>query len=570
MEKNKKSYEKVYLIEDMLTFLTVKNFALIESLELDFTDGFNVLTGETGAGKSILIKALALLQGQKSSLDFIREKSEFAEVQATFVNPSKALKAILKEKEIELTEENELIVKRIINKNGQSRVLVNGSVVSLQVLKQIMNETMEICGQHDNQKLLDSSYQLDMVDEYGQLLDDRQKIQELVKKLNSLRKQKKELEMDSGTKVQKMDYMKFQIQEIKASIISPEEEVAMEESLRKALGSKDLIETCAVVEKTLYGEEYSVVSSLERLQNFLKASIKHEPLFQEHMETVEGVVSSLEDLGRFFGKYNKSLNADEKSIQLILDKSEAIKKLKRKYGSDLVTIKEKFETLKKDLKDLENLENTLKELDKQIKATLELAQKEASALSLKRQAIAKTISKAVTKELHELNMSSATFELKIQQEELKSTGIDNIQIMIAPNKGEGLKPLDKIASGGELSRVMLALTRTLTEKTSLSLYIFDEVDAGISGDTGLVVGRKLQEVSKTHQVLCITHLPQVAIFGRNHLVVSKKEQKGRTVSEISPITEDQRIQEVARMLGGGIAKKEAVENAKAMLSAANS
>ena len=551
----------------MLTFLKVKNFALIESLELSFTQGFNVLTGETGAGKSILIKALSLLQGQKPSMDFIREQADSAEVQATFSNLSKSLKKLLKDKEIEL-EEDEIIIKRVISREGSNRVLVNGSVVSIQTLKQIIQECMEICGQHDNQKLLEKSYQLDLVDDFGSLQEKRNQVYDLVKKLSGLRKQRKDLDMDSGSKMQRVDYIKFQVQEIKSAWVSPEEEKSLDEKIKKAQGSKDLTETCNQVQNTLYGEEYSVVSSLERLRNFLKSSTKYEASFGEHEQSIAEIIQSLENVGSYFSRYRKGINADEKSIQAILDKSESIKRLKRKHGENLDLVKEKLTKLQEDLKNLENLEHTLKEIDKQIKVTEDAALKIAKELSEKRKETAAIISKKVSKELQDLNMSGAKFEITIEEGELTSTGINDVSIKIAPNKGEGLKPLDKIASGGELSRIMLALTRTITEKSNISLYVFDEVDAGISGDTGLVVGQKLQEVSLKHQVLCITHLPQVAIYSRQHFLVSKKEQNKRTLSFIDPLDEKGKIEEVARMLGGGIAKKEAVDNAVAMIKAA--
>lgn len=551
----------------MLSNLVVKNFALMERLDVDFNSGLNVLTGETGAGKSILIKALSLLQGERSSLEFIRDQAETAEVIATFSGLTKGVLKALKHLDIEV-EDNQLILKRTISRKGNHKVSANGTSLTLQELKTISQELLEICGQHDNQKLTDQEYQRETIDAYGSLEDLTLKVKVKVQEITALKKEKQSLIMDPGQRLQRMDFLKFQISEIKDNWVSSEEEKSLDEKLRKALGSKDLLEACDQVEQGLFGEEYSAITSLERTRRFVSSALKHEPLFKEQEETLNSVISSLEDLGEFFNKYKKSLNADEKSINVIIEKTDQIKKLKRKYGPDLSLIKEKQDSLSTELKKLKDLEETQKKIDQKIKLLESEAMGLAQELREKRKASAQTLSKKVIDQLKDLNMNGAKFSVSFTEKELSLDGIDSIVYEIAPNKGEGLKPLGKIASGGELSRIMLAITRVITEKSDISLYVFDEVDAGIGGDTGKIVGEKMLQVSQGHQVLCITHLPQVAVYANHNFLISKKEENKRTVSEISILDKAGKIREISRMLGGGLAQKQSLENATAMVSEA--
>lgn len=433
-----------------------------------------------------------------------------------------------------------------------------------------MSQVVNICGQHEHQILANPEEQLKLIDNFGSYQDKLTELKDLFNKIKTIKKQVDELVMDADTKEQRIDYLTYQLKEI--TDVNPQlsEEEELQNQEQKIIGMKDLISLCNYAENCFYGDEQSVIGSLEDLLKKIKQGLKHDPHLQEMMEKVEGTISELEDAGKYFKDYFKSNSLDSDNLDYVINRLESFKKLKRKYGGTIELVIQKGEELQKELTLLQTSDKTIADLEKQKKQYLTQYHKLADEISKLRKEVASQISLKVTTELQELKMSGSKFEVQVNPlTQLTSKGKDAIVFMISPNKGEGLKPLEKIASGGELSRIMLALTKVVTEKNSISLYIFDEIDAGIGGEAGLVVGRKLQQIAKFQQTICITHLPQVAVFAAQQMVIEKGENNGRTTSKVNIlINNQQKVEEIARMLGGNMAKDKALDHAQAMIDLA--
>lgn len=552
----------------MLTFLKVTNFALIDKMETDFTAGFNVLTGETGAGKSIIIKAVELLLGERASVEIIREGAKEAEVQAVFTI-KKHIQDLLNQHNLASSDDS-LVVRRVISSSG-SKNFINGNVVNLQILKTIMTQVVNICGQHEHQLLVSPEEQLSLVDNFGDFQLDLKNLKALFSELKQIKKQIDDLCVDADIKEQRIDYLEFQLKEINEVNPQLSEEEELQSQEQKILGMKDLTELCNLAENTFYGEESSVISSLEVLQKKIKNALKHDNSISDIQQKLETTLSDLEEIADYFSSYFKKNNLDDNDLDYVINRLESFKKLKRKHGGSIEQVLQKQQELTTELNRLKTSDKMILDLEKQKKQVLAQYNKLSDTIHEARVKVSNKISEKVTKELQELKMVGSKFEIQIQPlTTLSSKGKDAVVFMISPNKGEGLKPLEKIASGGELSRIMLALTKVVTEKAPISLYIFDEIDAGIGGETGLVVGKKLQEIATNQQTICITHLPQVAVFASNHLVIEKFEKNNRTTSQVTPlINNTQKEQEIARMLGGNMAKNKALEHAQAMIELAH-
>lgn len=552
----------------MMSFLKVNNFALIDKLELDLKSGFNVLTGETGAGKSIIIKAVQLLLGDRASSDIIRKGSESAEVNAIF-DLSPTVKQLLIDNGLPHEDET-LVVRRVIT-SGSSKNFINSVPVTLQVLKTIMTQVVSICGQHDNQILTSDEEQLKLVDDFSNSGSKLTELKEIFKQLKVNKQKTDELNKNLEIKEQRMDYLTFQLKEIKDVNPSISEEAELSAQEQKLLGSQDLLQLCQLADETFYGEEQSVISGLETLLKKLKSAVKFDSQLGDAQTKVESLIDDLEELGSFFSSYVKKNGLEDNDLDYVINRLESLKKLKRKYGGSVEGVLIKLEELQNEYDQLNNSEAELKLLETEKKGLLKEYYALSEELHKARVKTANQISLKVTQELQDLKMSGSEFKIEVNKlSALTAKGQDQIVFMIAPNKGEGLKPLAKIASGGELSRIMLALTKVITEKLPLSLYIFDEIDAGIGGETGLVVGQKLQDISRQNQTICITHLPQVAVWADGHFVISKGEINNRVTSKVEPLLKAQELtQEIARMLGGNMAKSESLSHAQAMIKLAH-
>lgn len=528
----------------MISYLKIKNFALIESQEIDFNQGFNVITGETGAGKSLIIKAISLLIGERSDSSMIREGSKEAEIQAVFQVSDKVKNFI--HSKTENMDSNSLIVRRVFNHKG-GKIFVNDSTISLNLLNEIMSKIVNICGQHEYQILKDENEQMELVDDFGNYSSDLMLLKEFFKQMKMIKKEIESLTMDEITKEREIDYLNFQLSEILDVDPSENEDDLLSNKEEEVKQAKINREATQNIYNLLYNDENDLMSQIEKLKNEIKLTNENEDI----LSLLTELIPSLDSLGMKIKKeYNRSVDDDD--LTEVYDRIEKIKKLKRKYGGTISSVLEKKEEFQNKLLALKNSDKKIIELENERKKILEKYKTISSKISQQRKDIAAFLSDSITKELQELNMKGSSFKIQVTPSGfLTSKGQDKIEFLVATNKGETMNALNKIASGGELSRIMLALTKIVSEKRDISLYIFDEIDAGIGGETGLVIGKKIKEISSVKQTLCITHLAQVASFSNDMLFVSKKEENGRVKSNVMILSkENDKIQEIARMLSG--------------------
>jgi DNA repair protein RecN (Recombination protein N) len=549
----------------MLISLKIKNFIIIESISINFSNKFSVITGETGAGKSILIDAIKLVLGGRASTDTIRHGQKETELEAVFnIDKNKYIKNLLKENSIE-SEDSELIVRRIINDKGQSKIFINDNSVTLTLLSRITPLLVDICSQFENQSLFSSQYQLDLIDKFSKNEDKVVEFKEVYKDLQSIQSQLKDIESKSEDRESKIEYYQYQFNEIKALKLEEDEEQKLENELDQLDAVKDILELSNFAEDIFYGENGSVLSQLETLKA-KSAKVKLDG-FQDHLDKVNKILELAEELGLEFDRLKKNSRFNPKRRDEIYTRLDSIKKVKKKYGGSVDSVVVKFKELKDWISELENLEKNKKDLVKKQSLLLVKAKEIGVGLNQQRVSASGVVSDKITKELQDLNMKGAQLKIEIihNLELINSSGFDTIKIHFAPNKGEPFGLLEKIASGGELSRITLAIHKVLTDSISKT-YIFDEVDTGIGGDTGKVVGKKLKEISTNNQVVCITHLAQVAIFGDKHCLLEKEEKNDRVVTSLKEIkSKDERVEEVARMLSGNKKQKEALAHAESLL-----
>lgn len=551
----------------MLSLLKIKNLAIIEELSVEFKNNLNILTGETGAGKSILIKALQFIMGSRANVDLIRDLNKELEVQALFEKLNPAVKASLSEQGFELDDE-QLLIKRTLNKTGSGKIFINGNLATATQLKKVASLLLEICGQHEHQLLTDEDNQRKLLDGYADNEALLKQIRGLVQEVNQIKEEIDNLSIDDEIKNQRIDFLKYQIKEIEDLDLDEEEEAELIKKSQKLSGLKDLSEVCNLVEFGLYGDT-PVMDILEKIESKIKQTKKFDPQIAEQEKEMEIITQKLTDLGDFFIRYGKKLNGGEENLDEIFERIEELNRLKKKFGGSVKEVLAKAEVFAKELSDLENQEAKIKQLKSSLKNKENKYFEIAKKLNTARIKAAKTLSEKITSELQDLKMSGAVFKIEVElTDKISSVGADVILFKISPNKGESLKPLAKIASGGELSRMLLAINRILTETSQVNSFIFDEIDAGIGGETGLIVGQKLKEISKKHQVICITHLAQVAVFASHQYEITKKEVNKKVNSEIILLSEEKRVAEIARMLGGNMVKDKSLEHAAEMLKKA--
>ncbi len=541
----------------MLTALTIKNYAIIEQLHVEFGSGLNVLTGETGAGKSILVDALNLLLGSRASGEMIRTGEEEAAVEALFqLRDEQSLNVL---RQMGVGGSDEVLIRRVISRSGKSRSFLNGQLITLHMLQKIGEELINIYGQHEHQDFLDPARHVDILDFAGNLLPLRQDYQEMYRQWTEASSELEELQARQKQRADRLALLNFQAKEIAQFDPKPEEEVELLSERARLLHAEKLYAISHEGFEILYGETGSVFERLKFTLQRLREGGKIDSTLEALTQRLESAIFQLEDIASSLRTYRDKIFFDPKRLEIVESRLDEYSKLKRKYGpalEDVLTYKEKID---EELGILENLEGRISELQKVADQKHNRALASAQGLSDQRKKVGVELSRKVAKELSTLGMKKVCFDVAVEAEavargepgpRLHEKGIDRVEFLISPNPGEDLKPLAKIASGGELSRIMLALKRIFAEESPVKTMIFDEVDAGIGGGTAEVVGRKLKDISRQHQVFCITHLAQIACFGDIHFKVSKKVQGGRTFVGVSPMSNNDRVEEIARMLGG--------------------
>ncbi len=561
----------------MLLALRVKDFAIIDEITLDFHDGFNVITGETGAGKSLLVDAVAFLLGERASTDIIRSGSNRTLVEAMFTM-NEEVERLLDEWDIPKEKDGTLLVSRELNKNGRSKCKVNGELVTVGMLERLLSNVVEIHGQHEHQKILHRDFQLEVFDRLGgdELLNQRNKVKELFSRLKNLYAERDEIYGKEKERQQRIDLLSFQIEEIeKANLKIGEEEELLEERQRLQNYEKIRMGIEEAI-KFLYEnpEGFSAFEQLGEGLDIIKTLSSLD-------ENISNIANLLENAKIYLGeavdnliKYKDSMNLDPSAIEEIEERLYRISQLKRKYGKTIEEILEYKEKAKEELDMLSNMEARLENIEAEINSIEEKLLYESEKLSEMRKNIVQDFVKRVESELSELGMEHAKFSvefiepssgLNINGVKLSEKGREVIEFMLSSNPGELFKPLRHVASGGELSRVMLALKTILNEVDNTPVLIFDEIDTGIGGETAYLLAQKLWNISKRRQVFCVTHLPQIAAWADYHFHVEKKIVNDQTRIRVSMLEDKSRILELSRMLGGSIVSDVSQQHAKELL-----
>jgi DNA repair protein RecN (Recombination protein N) len=563
----------------MLKELSIKNFTIIENLHICFSDGLTILSGETGAGKSIIINAVNLLLGSRASTKLIRTGAETAEIEALFkITPESRAFKILDEQGCKASEE--LLIRRIISRGDRHRIYINGHLATIQMLSRLTENLTSISGQHAHQGLLKEDFQLMIIDQFGSLTPVRTKIYKLFHEIIPLVQKLRKLKNISERQSEHINLLEFQKKEILDASIKPGEDACLEQERLRLKNGKELYGAVYTCIEDLYSANGAVVERLVEVKKSLDKASVIDPELSSRANGLNEATFRIEAIAEDLRAYLKIIPLDDKHLEEVESRLDILTRLKRKYGGTLEAIISHLETIDQELSGIENISDQINDIETKLSELHGKLSGAALDLSSKRSQTAKLLAKKVEKELASLQMSGTKFKISLQTipasnnsdlhlvvkgDTITETGIDNATFLIAPNVGEALKPMASIASGGELSRIVLALKAILAEKGSVETVVFDEVDAGIGGSVAEAVGRKLSKLALYHQIICITHLPQIAKFGDNHFRISKNVSHGRTITSIWQLTEKDRIKEIARMLGGMEITKTTLEHAREML-----
>lgn len=535
----------------MVTTLHIKNVGIIDELNINLNEGFNVLTGETGAGKTLIIGSLAILAGGRFSKEMIRNGEEFSFIEASFFCPKN-----------ELAIDGNIIVSREIQLNGRNQCKVNGRLVTVNELKEFMCKILDIHGQHDSQLILNPMQHIIYLDKFigNDIQNDLHKYKEKLIKYNSLKQELKNTYGEEQEKERRLDLLRYQYNEIEQANLKENEEAELEEKQKIMQNAEKLKENLCEIDNYLSENAITAISSairnLEKIQDCGEKYI-------EKLNILKSNFYDIQELARDLSYMKEEVDFDTEEINKIENRLDLIYSLKRKYGNNIKEILEYANKVKNEINKIENLD----EYHKKIKAQIDGLQKElleiGTKISNKRKKYAIKLSSKINNELKDLEMPNAKFEIKINtMEKFYDTGLDEVEFMICTNIGEELKPLIKIASGGEMARIMLAIKNVLANVDEVSTLVFDEIDTGISGKASKAVAEKMKSIAKTHQVICITHLPSIAAKGDYNYYISKQTKQNKTYTHIKMLNEEETIEEIARIASGEvtqIAKEHAKE-----------
>jgi DNA repair protein RecN (Recombination protein N) len=563
----------------MLKELSIRNFAIIDDLQIGFSDGLTILSGETGAGKSIILNAVNLLLGSRASADLVRTGAKTAELEAIFqISPKSGIAQMMSDQGYDPSEG--LLIRRIIARSDGNRVYINGRLATIQRLNSITENLASISGQHAHQGLLKEDQHLLILDQFSGLMPLRQEIFDHYHQILPLLDELKKLSAIRDRQTEQMELLKFQKQEISGAAIVPGEDAELEQERLRLKNAETLYRIVRGSIEELYGAPGSVIERLLEVKKNLERAGQIDSQLDPGAGRLGDTAYQIEDQIEELRSYLRLIQIDEKRLEAVEERLDELNKLKRKYGNSLESVLSQLTSIEQALAKVENISEKITDVKNLIAKQHDRCKELALRLSRKRKEAAGVLSKKIIAALASLKMDQTIFKvdlnpiawsekfdrsLKINEQTLSETGIDRATFMIAPNPGEELKPLASIASGGELSRVILALKAILAETDSVRTVIFDEVDAGIGGGTAEVVGRKLSELAKHHQVICITHLPQIAKFGEHHFSISKHVIDGRTQTVIQPLSRQDRQVELARMLGGEDITATTLEHARELL-----
>ncbi len=539
----------------MLRYLNIRNLAVIESLEVTLQPGLNVMTGETGAGKSIVVGAVGLLLGDRASADVIRTGEEIAIIQAVFEH-----------------EGREIIVRREVNAQGRSRSFVDGTLVTASALKELGATLVDLHGQHEHQALLDPDVHLDLLDSYAGLSAEREAVRQAFDDWTAAHAELEHLRRVERDKEARAEFLRFQLSEIDRIKPVTGEDDELETSKRLLANAEKLKRLCDEAYLRLYDDDSSVVTSLAVVWKRVGELAQFDPRFQPFLDSRDAVDAQLDELSGFVREYGAHIDASPQRLAEVEDRLAALERLKRKYGPTLDEVISRQLDCAKELAMLDSAAEQVQRLEGRLEVAANTYRTRAASLSLARRTRAPGFASALVKELAELAMERARFEVRFEPSDPTDSGwtargVDQAQFFVSPNPGEELRPLARTASGGELSRMMLGLKTLASTDSPGKTLVFDEVDAGIGGRVADVVGQRLQALGREFQVLCITHLPQIAAAGGSHYRVAKLVRQGRTVTSIERLGEEARVDELARMMAGTVVTDGARSAARDMIAA---
>jgi len=550
----------------MLTDLIIKNFAIIDRLHVTFQPGFNVLTGETGAGKSIIIDAVGLLMGDRARPEVIRTGEDEAQVEALFNIVGRP--GIAQRLEAEGFESgDELIVKRLVNRSGKNRIYINGSLARLSQLEAVASELLTIYGQHEHQNLQKADTHLELLDRYANLQEDVASYRDIYRETRELESNRKKLEEAEKERQERLDLLAYQSREIDRAQLQPGEEESLATERLRLQHAEKVVAATEGGHELLYGMEESVCEKLGTLADRLEGLREVDAGLGTLGDAVRNAFYALEDVALQLRDHAGQGGYEEGRQDQVEQRLALLAGLKRKYGANIDEILAFKEKIDQEVEILRDVDATREVLDKKLAENRERLQKAGEQLSEARRAAGERLREALERELKDLAMEKARFEMRFFPLPAPgSKGLERGEFYISANPGEEPKPLAWIASGGELSRIMLALKSVAPERDGVSTLVFDEVDAGVGGEAATAVGEKLRGVAQGLQVLCITHLPQVAAFADRHYRVEKMQQGGRTFTALVPLEMEERVREMARMLGGAQVTEKTLAHAREMIA----
>ena len=541
----------------MIVELNIENFAIVERLNINFTKGLNVLTGETGAGKSIIVEAISLILGGRANKDLIRTGYDKAILEGLFfLEKPKKIERILNQYGIEQDRGNYILITRELHATGRSVSRINGRTVTVNMLNNITKHLVDIHGQHEHQSLLNVESHIDIIDSFGD--DSFNELKEKIKsdyiRILNLKKKLKSLSLEEMERDREIDILKYQIEEIDSSNLSVEEDENILIEYNKLNNAQNIESNLGKSVNILQSKEYdsfSTIDSLNEVINLIEEIKDNDIQLEKSYNELINISFELQDITRNLNNYMENIVIDKEQLDFLEDRINTINKLKKKYGNSVQEIFIYRDKIYSKLQLLLNIEEEIQDINKKIKKVEEALKINCELLSEKRKLIGSNLEKEIFRELQELNMKDVVFKINFEEYDYFTiSGLDKVEFLISTNPGEKLKPLSKIVSGGEMSRIMLAFKSILAEYDYIPSLIFDEIDTGISGRTAQIVGEKINNISKKHQVICISHLPQIAALADTHFSISKKIIEDKTIVKVKKLNYEERINELARLLGG--------------------
>lgn len=561
--------EMIEYVLPMLTTIKVRNLAIVEKAAVEFGDGLNVITGETGAGKSIIMGALSLVLGDRADKSLLRTGETQCAVEAEFqLADTSPIDAILGDLAMNACEDGCLTIRRTVSASGSGKNIINDSSATVQTLKRIGDMLVDMHGPHDHQSLLSNDFQTDILDSHGTLWGRRAKYEEKYREWLEIKQRRSELDSDDDTVEQQLDLLQYQIKEIDDADLKEAEDILVDEELSTVSNATRITELANGIQSALSDADESAFNGIAAALQLLQELNCMLPEAEEWLQEANSASIQIQELASSISSRIADIETNPERLQWLDDRLSLISKLKRKYGGSIDGVFEHHEKAKQKLDDLESRGERIAALDKMLVDTEKEMFAEGKELTSLRSKASSKLSKTITSELQGLGFEHGAFDVSITESSPCPSGCDLVDFGFAPNAGEDMRPLKAIASSGEISRVMLAVKAVLAKHDRIPVLIFDEIDANVGGEMGNAIGKRLATIATSHQVICITHLPQVAVFGSHHYMVAKDVEDGRTRTQITLVSDDARTEEVARMLGGKEITSVVVDHAKELLSAA--